>query len=197
MAEVICVHGGHVGLGISGPRTHLVRVLLSEVLDRNRGAAVGVALTQNWVDGGALDGVVLLLSLFVLRKVVAGGLQLSDGLLQLHQGSGDVRQLNDVGFRGLGQLAKLSQGIGDLLVTKALRELGQDAAGQGNVAGFYLDARSGGEGLYDRLEGVGRQQRRLVGTGPDNLCHGSPKEVEKLFNLTGYLSCFLAVPVPL
>ena len=41
-------------------------------------------------------------------------------------------------------------------------------------AGFYVNARGGSEGLHDGLEGVGRQQRRLIGTGPRNLCHDSP-----------------------
>ena len=137
VAEVVIVHGGDVGLGILGPLAHAVGVLLNKVLYGLRRAAVGVTFTQDGVNGGALDRIVagrdvlFLVSggvIRVIRQVVAGGLQLGDGLLQLHQGSRDIRQLDDISLWGLGHLAQLSQGVFHLLVLgEALRELRGDA----------------------------------------------------------------------
>ena len=184
VTEVVVCHGGNVGLGVLGPLAHAVRVLLHKVLHGLRCAAVGVALTQHRVNSGALDGIVAGSEVLfflggriirVIRQVVAGSLQLGDGLLQLHQGSGNIRQLDDICFRGLGHLAQLCQGVFDLLLLgQALWELRGDAGGQRDIAGFHVDASGGSEGLHDGLEGVGRQQRRLIGTGPRNLCHDSP-----------------------
>src|SRR5699024_5869651 len=102
-----------------------VRVGLGEVLHGGGGAAIGVALAQHRVHGGALDRVVagadilLLLGgggLGVVRQVDALRLQLGDGGLELRHRGGDVGQLDDVGLGGLRQLAQLGQGVGLALV---------------------------------------------------------------------------------
>ena len=51
----------------------------------------------------------------VVRHGVALGLELLDGSLELRDGGTDVRKLDDVGMRGLGELAELCQVIGLLL----------------------------------------------------------------------------------
>ena len=58
VAEVAVIHRGDVRPGIGGPGTHAVRELADEILDGLGRAAVGVTLTQDRVDGGALHGVV-------------------------------------------------------------------------------------------------------------------------------------------
>jgi hypothetical protein len=50
-----------------------------------------------------------------------------------------------------------------------LGELGQDPAGQGDVAQLHLDIGGGGEGTDDRQQRLGGQRRRLVGVGVDDL----------------------------
>ncbi len=150
-AEVVLAHGRHVGLGLGGPGAHAVRVVLGVVLHRGRGAAVGVALAQDRVDRGSLDLVVagadvaLLVGLRVVRvgrQRVALALQLGDGGLELRDGRRDVRQLDDVGGGRLGQLTELRQGVRDALVLgQVLREQGDDAAGQRDVAGLDRDTR--------------------------------------------------------
>jgi hypothetical protein len=46
-----------------------------------------------------------------------------------------------------------------------LREGGDDAAGEGDVAGFHGDAGVLGESLDDRQEGIGGERRGLVSLG--------------------------------
>jgi len=54
-AEIIVAHSGDGGLGIGGPLAHRVRVGAGVVLDGLRGAAVGVALAEDGIHGGAHD----------------------------------------------------------------------------------------------------------------------------------------------
>ena len=177
--EVALAHRGDAGLVVGGPRAELVRVLLREVLDRERGAAVGVALTQDGVDGGAEDvgvgrGDLLLLVgarvVRVVRQVVALTLELGDGRLELRHGGRDVGQLDDVGLGRLGELAETGEVVGDaLLVGQPVGELGEDAAGERDVARLQLHTGARGEALDDREQRVGGQCRRLVDLGPDDL----------------------------
>ncbi|MCY1530949.1 hypothetical protein D9M68_661580 [compost metagenome] len=177
--EVAFAHVRDVRLGAGGPGAHLVRVLAGVVLDRQRGAAVGVAFTQDRVHGAALDLVVARLD--VAFGVVGGGvrvvgqlvallLQFLDGGLQLRHRGADVGQLDDVGFRLDGQGAEFGEGIAQLLaVFQVVREHGDDAAGEGNVAGLDRDAGGFGEGLDDGQQRTGCERRRFVGEGIDNL----------------------------
>ena len=64
-----------------------------------------------------------------------------------------------------------------LLVGQAIRELGQDAPGQRDVAQLDVDARLAGERLDDRQERVRRQCRRLVRVGVDELHQACPSSV--------------------
>src|SRR5690606_11243760 len=180
--EIAGVHVRHVRLRVPAPGAHAVRMLARVVLHRQRRAAIGVALAQHRVHGRALDPVVAgldVLFLLVLRRVrvvrqrVALALQLLDRRLQLRHRGGDVRQLDDVGFRPGRQLAQLGQVVADLLpLAEVVRELRQDAAGQRDVAGLDLDAGGGGEGLDDRQQRLGGQVRRFVGEGVDDLGRG-------------------------
>ncbi|MNH10881.1 hypothetical protein D3C79_703720 [compost metagenome] len=152
-------HVGNVRLGVGGPGAHLVRVLACVVLDRQRGATVGVAFTQDRVHGAALDAVVASLGFFlgigsggfrVVRNVEALGLQFLDRGLELRYRGADVRQLDDVGFWRGCQLAQFCQVVGHLLVGAELfREGRKDAAGQRDVPGFYGDVGASGEGFDD------------------------------------------------
>ncbi len=178
MAEVAGAHGGHVGLRVARPGAHAVRVLPGVLLDRLRGAAVGVALAQHRVDRAALDLVVagldrlLLVGLRLLRvvgQVEALGLQLGDGRLQLRDRGADVRQLDDVRLGRLGELAELREGVVDLLlVRQVVGEDRQDATGQRDVAGLDRHAGVLGERLDDRQQRVGRQRGGFVGLGVDD-----------------------------
>src|SRR5699024_6301673 len=58
VAEVVGFHGRDIGLGLGGPLTHGVRVGAHVVLHGLRRTAVGVALTQHRVHGGAHHGAV-------------------------------------------------------------------------------------------------------------------------------------------
>ena len=175
VAEVAGIHGGNVGLGVLRPHAHGVRVLLGVVLHSLRRAAIRVTLTQHRVHSRTLHSVVLVLSILIIRDVKASSLQLSDSLLQLHQGSGDVRQLDDVGLRRLRQLTQLSQRIRNaLLIAQTIRELRENTPCQRNVGGFHIDASLGSKRLHNRLERVGCQQRRFVGAGPNDRRHSAP-----------------------
>ena len=114
------------------------------ILHGCRNAAVGVALTQHRVDGAAehlgvarLDlsfGVIGRL-LGIVRDIVAVGLQFLDRCDQLWNGRTDIGQLDDVGFRRLGQGAEMSEFVLDaLLGGEVLGEVGEDPTGERNIA---------------------------------------------------------------
>ena len=180
-AEVAVAHRRDVRPRVAAPRAHRVRVPLRVGLHRRRRAAVGVALAQDRVDRRALDLVVagpdvaLLVGAGVLgvgRQVVALLAQLGDRGLELRHRCADVGQLDDVGLGRGGQLAQLGQRVGNLLLgLQPVRELGQDAAGQRDVAQLELDPGRGGERLDDRQQREGGQRGRLVGLGVDDLGH--------------------------
>ena len=165
---------------------HLVGVFLRKFLDRRCRAAVGVTLTENRVDGGPeafgeplLEGLfgVVLRFFGVVGDVVALGLELLDGALQLGDRGADVGELDDVGVGHLCQLAQPCELVGDLLIVgQVVGEIGDDSTHQRDVAGLDVNARTPGICLYDGEKGVGRQSRRLVDLCPDDLrcCHVPP-----------------------
>ena len=181
-AEVVGAHGRDVGLAVGAPGSHRVRVAAGVVLHGGGGATIGVALSQNRVDGAALDLVVahadvaLLVGLRVVRVVGEGEalrLQLGDRGLELRHRGRDVGQLDDVGLGGRREVAELGEGVADALVLgEVLGEEGEDAAGQRDVTGLDVDVGRGGEGLHHRQEGVRGQHRGLVGEGVEDRCHG-------------------------
>ena len=158
-----------------------MRVLLRVALDGVWCTAVGVTFTQDRVHSGTHDLAVELadLAFFVslwlvweVRQVVALRLQLSNGCLQLRNGSRNVRKLHDVRIWALGHLAQLSQGIVDALVLwEHVRKRCDDAASQRNIAGFHRHVRLGGKSLNHRQERVRGEHRRFVGVCIDDLCH--------------------------
>src|SRR5690606_27315657 len=89
-----------------------------------------------------------------------------------HRGA-DVGELDDVGFRRGCQLAEFGQVVADaLVVAQQFGELGQDASGQGDVAGFHRDPRGLRVGGDDRQQRPGRQRGGLVGEGVEDLAVG-------------------------
>ena len=159
--EVAFAHVSHVGLGVCGPGAHFVRVLACVVFDRQRCAAVGVAFAQYRVYGAAHDFAVTRLDVFlgvsrrgvrVVRDVEALCLQFLDGSLQLRNRGADVRQLDDVGFRGNSQGAQFGEVVCYGLVTQLLGEAGEDAACQRDVARLNVNISAGGESLDDRQQ---------------------------------------------
>ncbi len=104
-------HRRHVRPRVLRPGAHRVRVLAREGLHGGGRAAVGVALAQHGVDRAALDRVVDLARVLVLRHVVAGVLQLLDRRLQLRDRGRDVRQLDDVRVGRPRQLAELAERV--------------------------------------------------------------------------------------
>ena len=189
--EVVVAHRGDARLRARRERLVAVRVLLRVVLHGERRAAVAVALAQHGVDRGALDAVVaradvLLLDgrrvVGVVGDVVALRLELGDRGLQLRDGCRDVRQLDDVRLGERREPAELGERVADLLLGgEALRERGEDAAGERDVAGVDLDPRLPGEGLHDREEGGGGQGRCFVGVGVDDggLRHVGSSSIER------------------
>ena len=158
--EVVVAHRRDAGLRTGREGLVAVRVLLGVVLHRERRATVAVALAQHRVHRRALDAVVARADVFLLHgrrivgvvgDVVALALQLGDGRLQLGDGCRDVRQLDDVGLGERREAAELGERVAHLLLGgEALREGGEDAAGERDVARVDLDARLPGEGLHDR-----------------------------------------------
>jgi len=101
-----------------------VRVFFGVFLDGLRRAAVGVALAEDGVHGGAeelfrsapsrpsrVGGGIL----GKIGELVALGLQLGDGGLELRDGGGDVGELDDVGLGLERERAELGESIGDAL----------------------------------------------------------------------------------
>ena len=170
--EIARRHRRHAGLAVGGPFAHAVRVGLGVFLHRDGGPAVRVAFAQDRVHGGTLDRVVLGadgLFFFGFRLVGIIGQRVSLRLQFLHRrdqlrdGSGDVGQLDDVGFGRLHQFAQHGQVIGDALVFgQGLREGRDDATGQGDILGADRHARGGGEGLNDRKQRGRCELRRFV-----------------------------------
>ena len=135
--EIARLHERDRGLRVRGPGAHAVGMLLGEVLHRQGGAAIGIAFAQHWVHGAAehlaiarLDGRFgIVLRIFgIVGNVVTLALQFLDGGLELRQGRRDVRQLDDVGFGLLGQIAKPGQLVGNLLLGRQLVGEGSDDA---------------------------------------------------------------------
>ena len=173
--EVVLAHGADGGLGGGGPGAHGVWVLLGVGLDGTGGAAVGVALAEDGVDGGTKNlgvagaGVLLGVGGGVLGEGgegIALGLELGDGGLQLGNGGGDVGELDDVGLGLEREGAEFGQGVGHALGGgKEVGENGEDAGGNGNVARLHGDACVLGKGLHDGQETVGGEGGSLVGDG--------------------------------
>jgi len=175
------VAGAHVRdmrLRISGPSAHLVRILAGVVLDRQRRAAVGIAFAQHRIHGRTLDLVVTGLDgllvvigrgIRVIRQLIALGLQFLDRGFELRDRGADIGQLDDVGFRGLGQFAQFGQMIANALgFVQVFRKARNDAASQGNVSGFNGNARRLCERLHDGEQRCSCQRRRFVGLGVDD-----------------------------
>lgn len=151
--EIVVGHVRDTGLGTGGPRLHHpMRVALGKLLDRSCCAAVRVPFTQDRVDGTpealgesglkCLLGIVLRL-FRVVRDFKPFVLQLLDRFLQLGDGGANIRQLDDVGCRVLGEFAKLGQVVRNLLIfSQVVGEISDNSARKGDVSGFDINTGS-------------------------------------------------------
>ena len=164
---------------VGAPGAHLVGIVAGILFDRGGGTAIRIAFAQHRIDRAAQGLAVAGTDLFFggggrlvgeFRQLVALGLQFLDRRLQLGNGGADIGQLDDIGFRLLGQFTKLGQLVADALGRgEVFREIGDDASGQGNVPGFHRHTGGFGEGLDDRQQRICRQRRSLIDFGPNNL----------------------------
>ena len=159
MVEVSAMHVRYVTARGLAPLTHAMGILAGILFDRLGRPTVGVTLAQHRVDRTSHDLAIPRLDLLlfsiarlirVIRQVVALFLQLLDGCPKLRHGSTDIGQLDDIGFRLLGQGTQFGKVIlNPLLGGQIVGELGKDSRSQGDVPGLYLDAGSIGEGVDD------------------------------------------------
>ena len=176
--EIIMAHGADGSLGGGGPCAHGVRMGAGVGLDGFGGAAVGVALAEDGIYRGAHDFSVAGFGVFLcvgggdlgeIGERIAFGLKLGDGGLELGDGGGDVGQLDDVGLGLERESAEFGESVGHALGGREqIREGGEDAGGDGDVAGLDVDAGVFGEGLHDRQEGISGEGRGLVGDRVDD-----------------------------
>ena len=127
-----------------------MRVLLRVGFDGLGGAAVAVAFAQHGVHGRAFDLVVARLDVASPPRCLDRPdswqgkslfLQFGNGRLQLRNGSTDVGELDNVGFRCFGQRTQLGQGVvGGLVLRQHLSHGSQDAAAQRDVTRFHRHA---------------------------------------------------------
>ena len=66
-----------------------------------------------------------------------------------------------------------------MLGVEAVGELREDSAGQRDVAELDLDAGRGGVGAKDREQRLGRERRRLIGLGVDDLHGRDPSDTDR------------------
>ena len=98
-------------------------------------------------------------------------LEFFDAGNQLRHRSRDVRQLNDIGIRCLGQFTEFREVVGRLLLRgQELGEAGQHTARQRYVARFHCDPGGSGISLNNRQQRMRRQSRRLVSDCVDDFC---------------------------
>ena len=176
--EIIAGHRSDVGARRLRPRAHRVRVLACVVLYGLGRAAVGVALAEDRVDGGAHDLAVARAGILLGgrgRRVgergqcVAEGLQFGDGGLHLRHGGADIGQLDDIGLGLERQGAELGECVGRALGGREHVSKGRDdAAGEGDVARFDGDAGALGERLDDGKQRIRGEGRRFVGLRVDD-----------------------------
>ena len=162
-----------VGLGVRAPCPHLVRVLSRVLLDRERRPAIRVSFAQHRIDGAPFNLVVARLDLLflvglrilgIVGKLVALTLQLLDGRFQLGNRRADIGQLDDIGFRRLGELPQFGQIVRLFLLRRQiLGKDGDNAPGQRDVPQFDGHAGRLGKGVDDRKKRIGGQHRRFIG----------------------------------
>ena len=183
--EIARRHGRDMRLGVRRPGTHGVGVLAGKLFDRLGRATVRIALAEDRIDGAAehlavagADSAVLFGDRLVgvVRDGKAVGLNLGDGGLELRHRGADVGQLDDVGFGAERQLTEFGERVARLLLRRQpLREVGDDATGERDVAKLNVNTHLLCEGLHHRQEGVGGERGGFVGVGVDDgrvLAHG-------------------------
>ena len=159
-----------------------MRVGLGKLLDRNGSAAVGIAFAQDGVHRRSLDRVIpradrLFVGVGGRFGIVGQGkalpLKLFDRCHQLRHGGRDIGQLDHIGFRSFYQFAQFRQIVRLALVLRqVVREGGDDAPGERDVARADADACGGCKGLDDGQERGRGQLRCFVDLGIDDIRHG-------------------------
>ena len=167
-------HRADAGLRACRPCAHRVRVFARVVLHCFWCAAVGVAFAQDRIHGRAEHlgvtraGLLFRIGRWVFWEIgnrVALCLKLGDGGFELRNRCGNIGQLDDV---GIGQQREGAE-FGEVVrVLAGFGKLGEDAAGERDVARFHLDAGAAGEALHDRQQRVGRKCGGFVGLGVDD-----------------------------
>ena len=183
--EIARRHGRDMRLGVRRPGTHGVGVLAGKLLDRLGRTTVRIALAEHRVDGAAedlavagADGAVVVGGdvVGVVRDGKAVRLNLGDGGLELRHRGADVGQLDDVGFGAEREVTELGEGVARLLLRRQpLREVGDDATGERDVAKLNVNTHLLREGLHHGQEGVGGERGGFVGVGVNDgrvLAHG-------------------------
>lgn len=148
------------------------------VFDGFRSTTVGVSFAQDRVDCGAHYFAVAGADVFfgiggrIFRKIgdgVAFGLEFLDGFFELGNRCGNVRELDDVRVGQKRHVPEFGEVIGDLLIHgEKIGKLGDDTAGERDVAGFHVDTGWFSERLNDGEEGIGSESWGFVGLGVDD-----------------------------
>ena len=155
-------------------------MLLRVLLDGRGDAAVGVAFAQHGIHGAAEHLGVPRLDAPSRRRCAAppdsserrspAACSSLIAACELRHRRADVRQLDDVGFGRLRDLAELGEVVADgLVLREPLGELREDASGERDVARLDRAACGLRERLHDRQQRVGRERRRFVGERVDDL----------------------------
>ncbi len=160
VVKVSVLHRSHVGLRSHAPSAHAVWIFTCKVFNGQRGAAIRIALSQDWIHCRAQALGVTIANGFVcvcfwvfreIRQLIALALQLLNTSLELRNRCTDVGQLDDVGLRHQGELAQMSQVIRELLLRgEELREFSQDTSSHRDIALSDLDARRSSESANQR-----------------------------------------------
>ncbi len=166
-------------LGVRLPRPHAMRVLARIILYRQGCPAIGITFTQHRIHRAAFHFVVTRLDIFffvalglvgIIGQGITLGLQFFNGGFQLGNGSADVGQLDDIGFRLFRQLTQLSQRIRRFLICgQFIGENGQNPASQRDIACFHGNPGGTRKRFHHGKQGMGCQSRRFIGKGIDNL----------------------------
>ena len=136
-----------MGLGISAPFAHAMRIVSGILFYRLWRPTVRVPFPQNGVYGTSFYFVISCLYgffIFIFRLIriighsIAKFLKLLNSSLHLGHRSADIGKLDDICFGRFGDFPKLGQVIADPLVfLEVFGKRRQDPARQGDVAGFH------------------------------------------------------------
>ena len=160
---VVKIAGSHMrymGLRFRAPGTHLDRMFFGVFLYRLGRPSVGVTFPQDRVYGASQTLGISCMKLFlcvgfrlfgIIREFVALLLQFLDGSFQLRDRSTDIGQLDDIGFRLLGELTQFGQIIRhSLTLRQIVGKVCDNSSGNGDIPCFNDNAGCLCECIDDR-----------------------------------------------